>query len=142
VELAFLWFEVQACLLECFQDPVDIFLVFFKSVGVNEGIIEICSAKLVEIGSENIIDEIFEGCQGIGETKWHNQELEKAISGLEGCLPFLPFCHSNEVIGPTDVQFHKPLCPRQVHEGVLHEGKWIAVLDCPLVNSLVVDNQS
>jgi hypothetical protein len=112
VELTFLWFEVQACLLECFQDPVDIFLVFFKSVGVNEHIIEIHSAKSVKIGSENIIDEILEGCRGIGETKWHNQGLEKAISGLEGSLPFLPFRYSNKVIGPADVQFRKPLCPR------------------------------
>jgi hypothetical protein len=142
VELIFLWFEVQACLLKCFQDLVDMFLVFFKSVRVNEGIIEICSAKSVEIGTKNVIDEILESCWGIGETKWHNQGLKKAISSLEGSLPFLPFRHSNEVIGPMDVQFHKPLCPRQVHEGVLHEGKWIAVLDCPLVNSPVVDNQS
>jgi hypothetical protein len=79
------------------------FLVFFKSVRVNEGIIEVRSAKLVEIGSKNIIDEILEGCWGIGETKWHNQGLEKAISGLESGLPFLPFHHSNEVIGPTNV---------------------------------------
>jgi hypothetical protein len=141
VELAFLWFEVQACLLQCFQDPVDMFLVFFKSVGVNEGIIKICSAKSVEVGSENIVDEILEGGWGIGETKCHNQGLEKAISGSEGSLPFLPFHHSNEVIGPADVQFRKLLCPRQVHEGILHKGKWIAVLDCPLVNSPVVDNQ-
>jgi translation initiation factor IF-2 len=60
---------VQACLLEYFQDLVDMFLVFFKSVRVNEDIIEVCSAKSVEIGSENIIDEILEGCWGIGETK-------------------------------------------------------------------------
>jgi hypothetical protein len=88
------------------------FLVFFKSVGVNEGIIEIRSAKSVEIGSKNVVDEILEGCWGIGETKWHNQGLEKAISGLEGGLPFLPFRHLNEVIGPADIQFRKPLCPR------------------------------
>jgi hypothetical protein len=103
VELAFLWFEVQAYLFECFQDLVDIFLVFFKSVRVNEGIIEVCSTKSVEIGSKNIIDEILEGCWGIGKTKWHNQGLEKAISSLEGGLLFLPFRHLNEVIGPTNV---------------------------------------
>jgi hypothetical protein len=87
------------------------FLVFFKSVGVNEGIIEVCSAKSVEIGSENVVDEILEGCWGIGETKWHNYGLEKAICGLEGGLQFLPFCHLNEVIGPANVQFRKLLCP-------------------------------
>jgi hypothetical protein len=142
VELTFLWFEVQACLFECFQDLVDMFLVFFKSIRVNEGIIEVYSIRSVKIGSKNVIDEILEGCWGIGENKWHNQGLEKAISSPEGGLLFLPFYHLNKVIGPMNVQFHKPLCPRQVYEGILHEGKWVAVLDCPLINSLVVDNQS
>jgi hypothetical protein len=118
------------------------FLVFFKSIAVNEGIIKVYSTKSVKIGSENIIDKMLEGYWGIGETKWHNQRLEKAISGLEGSLLFLPFCYLNEVIGPINVQFHKPHCPRQVHDGILHEGKWIAVLDYPLINSPVVDNQS
>jgi hypothetical protein len=86
-------------------------LVFFKSVIVNKGIIEVYSIKSVEIGSKNIVDEILQGCWGIGKTKWYNQRLEKAISGLEGSLPFLPFCHSNEVIGPMNIQFHKLLCP-------------------------------
>jgi hypothetical protein len=45
------------------------FLVFFKTVGVNKGIIEVCSAKSVKIGSKNVVDEILEGCWSIGETK-------------------------------------------------------------------------
>jgi hypothetical protein len=58
---------------------------------------------LIKVGSENIIDEILKYCQGIGKTKWHNQRLEKAISGVEGSFPFLPFCHTDEVIGLSNV---------------------------------------
>jgi hypothetical protein len=142
VKLAFLWFEVQASLVKCFQDPVDMLLVFFKGIGINKGIVEVHSAKLIEIGSENIVDEVLKGCWSIGETKWHNQGFEKAVLGLEGSLPFLPFRHSDEVIGPVNIQFHKPFCPGQVHEGILHEGKWVTVLDSSLVNSSVIDNKA
>jgi hypothetical protein len=63
----------------------------------------VCSAKSIEVGSKNIMDEILKCCWGIGETTWHNQRLKKAISGVEGGFPFLLFCHSDEVIGPSNV---------------------------------------
>jgi uncharacterized protein with ACT and thioredoxin-like domain len=79
------------------------FLMFFKSIRVNERVMKVCGTKSIEVGGENIINEILKCCRGIREAKRHNQRLEKAISGSEGGLPFLPFCHSDEVIGSLNV---------------------------------------
>jgi hypothetical protein len=109
VKFAPFWFEVQTSCLKCFQDQVHMFLVFFKSIGVNQRIIKVCGAKSSEVGSENIVDEVLKCCRGIGETKRHNQRLKKAVLRAEGSFLFLPFCHSDEVIGPPNIQFCKPL---------------------------------
>jgi hypothetical protein len=77
--------------------------MFFKSIRVNEHVIKVYGTKLIKVRSKNIIDEILKYCQGIGKTKRHNQRLEKAVSGSEGGLPFLPFCHSDDVIGSLNV---------------------------------------
>jgi hypothetical protein len=61
---------------------------------------------------------------------------------MEGSLPFLPFCHADEIIGPSNIEFCEALCPGQVHEGILHEGKWVAIFDSSFMNSVVIDNQS
>jgi hypothetical protein len=69
VKLTLLWFEVSASLLKSFGDQVDIFLVFFKCIRVNECVIKVHGAESIEVGSKNIIDKILKCCRGIGETK-------------------------------------------------------------------------
>jgi hypothetical protein len=79
------------------------FLMFLKSIRVNECIIKVCSAKSIKVGSKNMVDEILKCCWAIGETKRHNQRLKKAISGSQGGLLFLPFRYLDEVIGSLNI---------------------------------------
>jgi hypothetical protein len=72
MELTLLQFEVQACLLKGLQDPVNMFLVFLKSIRVDLCIMKICSVESIKVGGKDIIDEILKYCQGIGKTKWHD----------------------------------------------------------------------
>ena len=44
--------------------------------GKDEDVIEIHSAKLIQMLSENIIHEALESCRGVHEPKWHNCVLE------------------------------------------------------------------
>jgi hypothetical protein len=86
--------------------------VFFKGIRVNKHVIEVHNAELIEVCYKNIIDKVLKYCRGIGKTKWHNQRFKKAISGMEGSFPLLPFHYPDEVIGPPNVLFYKPLCPQ------------------------------
>jgi hypothetical protein len=72
MELTLLQFEVQAYLLKGLQDPLDIFLVFLESITVDQYVIEICGVESIEVGGQNIIDEILKYRQGIGKAKWHD----------------------------------------------------------------------
>jgi hypothetical protein len=72
MELTLLWFEVQACLLKGLQDSVDMFLVFLKSIRVDQCVVEICGAESIKVGGKDIIDELLKCCRGIGKTKWHD----------------------------------------------------------------------
>jgi hypothetical protein len=69
MELTLLQFEVQACLLKGLQDLVDMFLVFLKSIRVDQCVVEICSVELIEVGGKDIIDEILKCSWGIGKTE-------------------------------------------------------------------------
>jgi hypothetical protein len=47
--------------------------VIIQVVTVDEDIIKVCSDEDIQVGSENIIDEVLETSWGIGQAKGHYQ---------------------------------------------------------------------
>lgn len=104
MELAFLRFEVKVGLLEGLQHGSYMRAVFHQGIGVDEDVIDVSVAEDVKVLAENVIDEMLEGCVGIGEAEWNNQVFVVAKAGAEDCLPFFPIGHANKVVGASEVQ--------------------------------------
>jgi hypothetical protein len=116
-------------------------LVFLKPIEVNRCLAKICGTECIQVGSGNIVDGVLECDRSIGEAKWHNEGFKKTTAGMKSSFPLLPLYYSYQVIGPPKVQFCEPLSPGQVHGSILHEGKWVSILDSSFIDSLVVNNQ-
>jgi hypothetical protein len=64
---------MKAGFRQCFQDFKDMVPVIIQVVTVDEDVVEVCSNKDIQVGSENIIDEVLETSWGIGLAKRHYQ---------------------------------------------------------------------
>jgi hypothetical protein len=47
--------------------------VIVQVIAVDEDVVEVCSNKDIQVGSENIIDKVLETSWGIGQAKRHYQ---------------------------------------------------------------------
>jgi hypothetical protein len=93
--------------------------VIVQVVAVDEDIIKVCSDKDIQVGSENIIDEVLETSWGIGQAKGHYQRLKQPIPCPECCLPLLSFGHSDKIVSTSDVQLHVVLRLLQLQESLV-----------------------
>jgi hypothetical protein len=78
--------------------------VIVQVVAVDEDVVKVCSDEDIQVGSENIIDEVLETSWGIGQAKGHYQRHKQLIPCPERCLPLLSFGHSDEIVSASDIQ--------------------------------------
>ncbi len=60
--------------------------------------------KLIEEGSEDVLDTVRERGGGVGEFKGHCKGFKKTITGAESRFPFLSFSHVDQAVGVSDVE--------------------------------------
>jgi hypothetical protein len=109
MEFTFLWFQMKAGFRQCFQDFKDMVQVIIQVVTVDDDVVEVCSNKDIQVGSENIIDEVLETSWGIGQAERHYQRLKQPIPRPECCLPILSFGHSDKIVSTSDIQLRRIL---------------------------------
>ena len=78
----------------------------------------------------------------IGESQWHDQELEGAIVRPEGCFPLMAHCNTNIVVASTEVELGVDLCAAQLVEEVGNEWNRVSILSSDLVEVSEVDTES
>src|SRR5882724_1705424 len=80
-----------------------------------------------------MVHEGLEGSRSIGESHWHDQELESAIAHLESCLPLMAHCDTNIVEASVEVEIGVDLRASQLVEEVGDEWNWVPILSSNLV---------
>jgi hypothetical protein len=63
MEFAFLQLEIETGFLESFEDQMDMVLVFFKSIGIDQEIIKVDNKEFIEVVVKFVIYEVLE-CYG------------------------------------------------------------------------------
>ena len=106
---------------------MDMLMVLFHVVRVDEDIIQIDEDAYIEHVGEDVIHEVLKSCQCISQTEEHNTPFKGAVAGVEGGFPFVTFTDSNKVVGMLQVNFgiHRGLS--QAVEEVGDMWKWILV---------------
>ena len=77
--------------------------VLLLSVTVDQDVIQVSSAELIQMLSENVIDEVLSVWQGIDQLKGHDQVLIKAVMGAKHSFPFFSETYSESIVCGNDV---------------------------------------
>src|SRR5882672_3751914 len=79
-------------------------LMVFKGIREDEDIIEVDHYEDVSHISEDVTHEGLECTGSIGESHGHNQEFERAILGVKGCLPLMASSDAHIVVASVQVE--------------------------------------
>ncbi len=116
-------------LAEPLKDLLNVVVMVGQVPGVDENIIDVDNHKVVEELPEHLVHEFLEDGWGVGKAIRHNKVFIVARRGNEGCLPFITFPDSNEVIRAPQVQLGEDACPTEILESGRDQGKWIRKFD-------------
>ena len=118
------------------------FLVILRVVGIYEDVIEVYDYRNVKHVSENIVHEALERCGSISESKRHDTPFEGAVTGPEGCFPFITFSYAYKMISMSEIKFGIDASGARGVEEIGDEGKWVSILLGDFVQAPVVDTKS
>ncbi|KIK76261.1 hypothetical protein PAXRUDRAFT_170434 [Paxillus rubicundulus Ve08.2h10] len=132
----------QSMLPELVEYFLDMLFVRGHILGVDEDVIQIDYDTNIEHISKDGIDELLKSCQSIGQTKQHYKPLIGGIMGVEGSLPFISGCDSDEMVGMLEVNLCIYFTAAWRVEEVGDEQKWIVVFLHDFVEFLEVDTKA
>ena len=72
--------------------------VFRRVIGIDEDVVKVYDYGNVKHVSKNIVQEALEHCRSVGEPKRHDTPFKGAITGPEGCFPFIAFSYAYKMI--------------------------------------------
>lgn len=77
--------------------------VVVEVVAVEKDVVEIGSAKDVEVFFEAVGYKVLERSWGVGEAKRHDGVFQMSVTCAKRGFPFFSYCHSGLVVSLSDV---------------------------------------
>ena len=77
--------------------------VLLLSVTVDQDVVQISDAELIQVLPENVIDEVLPVQQGIDQSEGHDQVLIEAVTGAKRGFSFFPRGYSESIVRGDDV---------------------------------------
>ena len=96
---------IEVMLSEALENFLDMALVFFLRVRVDEYVIKVHQYSDIEQVAKDIIHEVLESGGCVGESERHYMPFEGAIASLESCLPFIALSDLDQMVGVPEVDF-------------------------------------
>ena len=81
----------------------NMFIMFLRSLGVNEDIVQIDYHIFVKDVREDAIHIMLESSGSVGEAEVHDHKIEGSIMSSEGGFPFITGSDADKVVGTTEV---------------------------------------
>ena len=91
--------------------------VFLQGVREDEYVVKVDEDILINDVPKNVIDLGLEDRGSVSEAERHNQVFVVSPGCVEGCLPFISFLDSNQVISVAKIKFSEVLCSLERREG-------------------------
>ena len=140
-KLTFLSLGIELVFPEAGEDFADVGLVLVGVLGEDEDVVQVYNHEFVKDIGENAVHEALKGGGSVGETEVHDQEIEGAVAGAEGSLPFVARSNSNKVVSTTEVNLCKHCGAAKAIEKVRNEREWIPIFLCHRIEAVPIDTQ-
>ena len=127
IEFALFGFGVKLMFSKASKNFGNMFIVFLRSLGVNEDIVQIDYHIFVEDVGEDAIHITLESSGSIGEAEVHDHKIKGSITSSEGSFPFITRSDADKVVGTTEVNLGINGGGAEAIEEVGNERKWVSV---------------
>jgi len=104
-------------------------MVFFEAFGVDQDVVEVCEAEVIEVFTEDGVDVGLEGCGSVGKPKWHDEVFEVTIASAECRFPLIPEGDAQEVERRIEIYLSEDGSSPETIEEFGCQREWVAVLD-------------
>ncbi|KAF8832667.1 hypothetical protein HHX47_DHR1001691 [Lentinula edodes] len=95
IELALLGIGIEPMMAKSPKNFLDVFLVFFWRIRVDQNIVKIDDDTNIKHVREDVINKPLESRRGVRKAERHNLPFVGAVSGPKGGLPFITFSDSD-----------------------------------------------
>lgn len=117
-------------------------LVFLEGRTVDQDVVKLGGAEVVEEGAEDIVDEVLEVGRSVGKSKGHDQGFEETVSCPDCSRPLFPLSHPNHVVGASNIQGSIIFCLGEAIQCVSDQGQGVAILNGSLIEATIVDTEA
>ena len=139
IKFAFFSFGIKLMFLKASKNFSNMFIMFLRSLGVNEDIIQIDYHIFVEDVREDAVHITLESSGSVGEAEVHDHKIKGSIMSSEGGFPFITGSNVDEVVGTTEVNLGVDGGGAEVIKEVGNEQKQISVF---LGDGITLSSQS
>jgi len=125
--------------LEGSKDSADNLLVFGEGGGVDEDVIHVAyDFTMINELMKDVIHHRLEHHGGVAQSEEHDSWFKQASVSLECGLPLITLLDPHIVEPPVEVEYGEELSTMEVGQDIGDEGEGVGVLDCDLVQLLIV----
>ena len=108
-------------------------------IGKDEDVIHVDQEpSFIDFIFEDVVHHVLEGRWRVAKAEEYDCGFEKSFIHFEGCFPFVSFFDPDIIVPPSKVKLCVVLGTFELVEEVTNTWEWVCILDCPIVQSLVV----
>ena len=107
MEFAFVNISLQSGLSQTLEDFGDVNVMFLQTVGVDQDIVDVCTAKLIELSHQSFIDVALEGCGPISQAERQDFTLVCPVTSPKCCQFHRVRVHPNPVKRLSNINLGK-----------------------------------
>jgi len=139
LEFTFVMLQEELMFIKLFQDQTCNDIVLLHGFGIDEDFIKVhTDHSLHDEVLKDLIHHCLKGRRTVCKAKEHHQWFKHPTTCLKCSLPFITFLHSHILIPPSHIQFCEVLGTTKLVDKVRNERKWVVILDCYCIESVIV----
>ena len=127
IKFTFFSFGIKLMFLKASKNFSNMFIMFLRSLGVNEDIVQIDYHIFVKDVREDAVHITLESSRSIGEAEVHDHKIKGTIMSSEGGFPFITRSDVDEVVGTMEVNLGVDGGGAEAIKEVGNEQKWVSV---------------
>ena len=94
--------------------------------------------SFIDFVFEDVVHHVLEGGWQVAKAKEHDCGFEKFFIYFEGCFPFISFFDPDIIVSPSKIKLCVVFGTFELVEEVTNTLEWVCILNCPIIQSLVV----
>ena len=142
MELTLLQFCKEVVQLESAKNLLDMLLMRFHVLAIDEDVVEVHNNTDIQHVSEDSVNKSLECCRSISGTKGHYQPFIRSIVGMKSCFPLISRHNSDKMVHMPEIYLGVDFGQAGGVQKARDQGEWIAILFGNFIKASKVNAES